>query len=182
MVPWRPSGHARDTGQTRQPLSPALGGKGGRTAQSQVRVLVCSDLGGGTWGIGRGRCCWMARGETSSGDSRQRRWRHDIRRSRLVGRRRRPMRYTRFCLWVVRAWRPCAPIVSPSWPAPGLGDCAARGRPWWCHGPGRGGRRNPHRGSGAGASTRDGAGYEPTASQPAGPQADGMDASGRLKE
>jgi hypothetical protein len=36
-------------------------------------------------------------GETSLGDSRRRRRRHDVRRSRQVERRRRPMRYTRFC-------------------------------------------------------------------------------------
>jgi hypothetical protein len=69
-------------------------------------------------------------------------------------------------LRVVRAWRPCAPIASSSWPASGLGGCAARGRHWWCHGPGRGGRRHRHSGRGAGASTRDGAGYSPTSQSP----------------
>src|ERR687897_2661928 len=54
-----------------------------------------------------------------------------------------------------RAWRLYAPIASPSWPAPGLGGCAARGRPWWCHGPGRGACRNGHSGRGAEASTRE---------------------------
>jgi hypothetical protein len=68
-------------------------------------------------------------------------------------------------LRVVRAWRLCAPIASSSWPVSGLGGCAARGRHWWCHGPGRGGRRNRRSGCGVGASTRDGAGYSPT-SQP----------------
>jgi hypothetical protein len=68
-------------------------------------------------------------------------------------------------LGVVELGGLCAPIASPSWPASGLGGCAARGRHWWCHGPGRGGRRNRHGGRGAGASTRDGAGCSP-ASQP----------------